>query len=95
MNDSTVLRARSTIRFRLVGDEGVVVRQDSAEVIAVNDVGATILSLLDARRTIAQLLEKLLAEFEIDGQSLRNDVVGFLSDLVSAGVLEEVEVEPR
>jgi Coenzyme PQQ synthesis protein D (PqqD) len=93
MNDSTILRPRSTIRFRVVGDEGVVVRQDSAEVIAVNDVGASILSLLGERPTLAQLLEELLLEFEVDRESLRQDVVRFLSDLVSAGVVEEVEVE--
>lgn len=93
MNDSTVIRPRSTIRFRVVGDEGVVVRQDSAEVIAVNDVGASILSLLDKRRTLGDLIEELLLEFEVDRESLRRDVVRFLSDLASAGVVEEVENE--
>jgi hypothetical protein len=91
MNESTVLKPRAAIRFRVVGDEGVVVRQDSAEVIAVNDVGASVLSLLDARRTLAQVFEELLSEYDVDRESLREDVVRFLRDLVSAGVVEEVE----
>lgn len=91
MNDSTVLKPRATVRFRVVGDEGVVVRQDSAEVIAVNDVGASVLSLLDAQRTLGQIFKELLLEYEIDRESLRKDVVDFLGELVSAGVVEEVE----
>ena len=93
MNDATVLRRRSAIRFRVVGDEGVVVRQDSAEVIAVNDVGASVLTLLDSPRSLAHIFEELLSEYAVDRDSLREDVVRFLGELVNAGVLEEGEVE--
>jgi Coenzyme PQQ synthesis protein D (PqqD) len=91
MNDSTILRPRSEVRFRVVGEEGVVVRQDSAEVLAVNDVGASVLSLLDSKRTLAELVQALWDEYAIDRESLRRDVERFLEELRDAGVVEEVE----
>jgi DNA-binding transcriptional ArsR family regulator len=90
INDTTILRRRAEVRFRVVGEEGVVIRQDAAEVLAVNEVGASILSLLDAERTLADVLEALSLEYATDGESLRRDVEAFLVELREAGVVEEV-----
>jgi hypothetical protein len=90
IQDGSVFRPRSDVRFRVVGDEAVVVRQEASEVIALNDVGASVLSLLDARRTVGAVVEALLAEYEIDRDSLRGDVESFLAELEQAGVVEEV-----
>ena len=91
MNDSTIFRPRPTIRFRVVGDEGVIVRQDSAEVVAVNEVGASVLALLDSKRTIGDVLEQLFQEYDVDPESLRTDVMRFIDELSSAGLVEEME----
>ena len=93
IQDSSVFRPRPDVRFRVVGDEAVVVRQEASEVIALNDVGASVLSLLDSRRTVAAVVEALLSEYEIDRNSLRGDVVSFLAELQDAGVVEEVVTE--
>ena len=77
------------VRFRLVGAEGVVIRQRAAEVVVVNEVGARVLQLVQdgVRRTKMHSL--LLDEFEADASVLVADVDSFLRELVAAGILAE------
>jgi hypothetical protein len=87
LSDGAIFKPRRDVRFRVVGDEGVVVRQESAEVIAVNGVGASLLSLLDGRN-VAGVVDGLLAEYDVERESLRRDVERFLLELREAGVVE-------
>jgi hypothetical protein len=89
ISSDDVLRPRSDVRFRVVGEEGVLVRQEAAEVIAVNEVGASVLALLDARRSVGKVLDELLEQYAVDRTSLSTDVFRFLGELREAGVLEE------
>ena len=84
-----MFRPRPDVRFRVVGDEAVVVRQEEAEVIALNDVGASILALLDSRRSVGEVLDALVEEYDVDRESLSSDLTRFLSELRDAGVVEE------
>ncbi len=88
-NDTSVFRPRRDVRFRVVGDEAVIVRQEEAEVIALNEVGASVLALLDSRRSVRDVLDALLEQYEVDRESLASDLVRFLSELRDAGVVEE------
>jgi len=87
--DTAVFRPRPDVRFRVVGDEAVIVRQEDAEVIALNEVGASVLSLLDSRRSVRDVLDALLEQYDVDRESLSGDLSRFLSELRDAGVVEE------
>lgn len=89
LSEAAVFMPRAEVRFRVVGDEAVIVLQERAEVIALNEVGASLLSLLDARRSFGDLLEALLEEYDVDRESLASDLSMFLSELRDAGVVEE------
>ena len=82
-----VLRIHPHARFRLFGEEAVIVVQGSAEVLGVNEVGARLLALLDGRRTLAAVLGALRAEFDVEPGRLQGDVLAFARELVAAGVL--------
>ncbi len=71
MNDQTVLRRKSDIRFRLVGEEGVVVRQTEAEVLAINDVGARVLELLENEATVGELIAAMTKEYDVEPTTLQ------------------------
>ena len=89
-NLDRVLKHRADIRYRLVGDEAVVVRQDAAEVLAINDVGARILELIDAKSTVAQLVETMSTEYDVGREELLVDVENFVDAMHDAGIVEEV-----
>jgi len=82
------LRLAPDVRFRVVVEEGVVLRQRSAEVLVVNEVGARVLALIDPSRTVAQVLLQLEEEFDVERTVLEADVAAFLAELVASGVVE-------
>ena len=83
-----VYRRRDDVRFRTVLEEGVVVRQDAAEVLVLNEVGARILELIDGNLEVEGIYHRLLQEFAVPEDDLRRDLDAFLADLREARVIE-------
>ncbi len=88
-------RRAADVRFRVVGGEGVVVRQSSGEALVVDQVGARILELLAERPTAAEIVRRLEAEYEVEPERLAGDVERFLGELLEAGVAALVESGPE
>jgi Coenzyme PQQ synthesis protein D (PqqD) len=83
-----VLRRRADVRFRVIEDEGVVVRQAAAEVLVLNAVATRMLALADGQATVGGWIESLLGEFEVERGALERDVLSFAGELVEQGLLE-------
>lgn len=75
------------VRYRIVQGEGVVIRQETAEALVVNEVGARILDLADGERSVAAIHASLLAEYEVEPEALASDLEAYLAELVEIGVL--------
>ena len=83
-----VLRRRTDVRFRVVEDEGVVVRQAAGEVLVLNEVATRILALADGATPVAGWVDCLALEFEIDRPALQRDGLAFAAELIPQGLLE-------
>ncbi len=93
---AATFRRAPDVRYRLLDGEAVVVRQRAAEVLGLDPVGSRILDLLDGETTVAELLDRLAAEYDIDRDRIASEVEVFLEELAAAGVVERVErVEPE
>jgi hypothetical protein len=90
---STVLRRRSDVRYRRIEGEAVVLRQSAAEVLVLNEVGASVLDLADGEHSVGEWIEALRGEYEADPEELARDVLAFAGELREAGMLEEVSEE--
>lgn len=88
---NAVYKLRSDVRFRVIAGEAVVLRQDDAEVLMLNEVGARVLELTDGVVSVGGVVGRLEAEFEVPIEQLTADVTGFVAELVEAGVLDRVE----
>lgn len=84
-------RLRPDVRYQPVGDEGVVVRQEAAEVLILNEVGTRILALLDQGLAPTEMIDRLAEEFDADQERLAADLDAFLADLSAAGLIEEID----
>jgi Coenzyme PQQ synthesis protein D (PqqD) len=91
---STVLRKRSDVRYRRIEGEAVVVRQSSAEVLVLNEVGASVLDLADGERSVGAWVDALSEVYDTDPESLARDVVAFAAEMAEAGLLEPVGETP-
>jgi hypothetical protein len=91
INSSTVLRRRSDVRYRRIEGEAVVLRQSAAEVLVLNEVGASVLDLADGERPVGEWIATLAAEYDADPETLAAEVLEFAGELREAGLLETVE----
>lgn len=84
----------SDVRFRRVLDEAVVIRQDAAQALGLNAVGARVFELArdgaDEDEMVRHLADETNTE-EVGLDQVRHDVRAFLAALVEAGVLEPLE----
>lgn len=78
-------------RFRRFDGEGVVVNQESAEALVLNDVGAKVVECADGKSTLGDCVRAIAAEYEADRDSIERDVLRFANELVGAGVAVVVE----
>ena len=92
MNGNDLLRPRSDVRFRIVGGEAVVVLQESGQVLALNEVGARILQLIDRGLAVPRIIDHLEEEFDAERSDLEVDTADFVRELLDGGVIEVVSV---
>jgi len=86
---------RRDVRYRLVLDEAVVIRQDAAEVLGLNFVGARVLELIAGGSAKNEILERLVEEFDVAPEELQSDVEAFIAELIELGVVESRPSEDR
>ena len=87
ITDEAILQRADDVRFRAVDDETVVIRQEAAEALVLNEVAGRILELVDGRNTVRDVVDRLLEEYEVSPASLTEDVHTYLRELLEAGVV--------
>jgi hypothetical protein len=74
-------------RFRRFDEEGVIVQQESAEAIVVNDCGARLLELSDGARTFGECVDTITEEYDGEPEAIARDLVTYAGELAAAGVV--------
>jgi hypothetical protein len=80
-------RRTPELPFRTLGEETVVVNTRTREVHVLNGTGSRIWNLLAPARTVADLVQALEGEFELDPATARAEVLAFVGDLVDKGLV--------
>lgn len=75
------------VRFRAVGDEGVLVQIESGRVLVVNAVGLYLLPLLKTPVPRKTLVSALVEEFEVSPGQAAMDLDAFIDQLDQEQVL--------
>jgi DNA phosphorothioation-dependent restriction protein DptG len=79
------------VRFRAVGEDGVLVHLESGRVIVVNEVGLHIVQQLNESRSRADLTSSIVSEFEVSAAQAESDLDAFLAELDQ----EQILVRPQ
>jgi len=87
ISTSTILRRARDVRFRAVDDETVVIRQEAAEALVLNELAGRILDLIDGQRTVGAVVDQLLLEYDVEAIDLVADVQEYLEELLATGVV--------
>jgi hypothetical protein len=69
-------------------DEAVILHLDSGVYYALNEVGATVWSLLREPRAVPELEAAIMAEYEVDAARCRADLLALLDKLAAEDLIE-------
>jgi hypothetical protein len=81
-------RLKGDVRFRAVAGEGVVLRQETAKVLVVNQLGVRILEVLEHADSVTEIADRLIEEYKVERDTLEADIGAYLQDLVERGVVD-------
>ena len=93
MNPSTQIDLDTTVTTSDVlaaadlGSESVVLDPTSGQYYALNDVAKRIVDLAVGSTRVGDIVDQLLAEYEVDRARLARDVQTFVTDLAARGLV--------
>ena len=73
--------------YRVYDGQATIVLPDRAEVSVLNEIGSLVWEKMDGARTVAQLIEAVMAEYEIEPEKARRDVLEFIESLREHGMV--------
>ena len=75
------------IRFRKVGDEGVVISMQDGRVLVVNEIGLYILDQIKQKREFDEIVGSITSEYDVNADQARADVLHYLDVLTEEKVI--------
>jgi hypothetical protein len=85
--DTRVVAARDQVSAQLDG-EAVVLSLADGVYYGLNPVGATVWTLLERPRTVAELRDAVVAEYDVDAPTAQADLLRLLGELAARGLVE-------
>ncbi|HEX2077960.1 MAG TPA: PqqD family protein [Longimicrobium sp.] len=82
-----VVASRDQVSCELEG-EAVILGLGNGVYYGLNPVGATVWKLLEQPRTVAELRDAVVAEYEVDAPRAQADLLRLLGDLAANGLVE-------
>lgn len=89
INLSAILVPNENCPVREVGTGLVIMAPAGTATHSLDEVGAFIWRQCDGRRTLAQVVEALIAEYEVEPSQAAGDVQSFLEQLVEADLVRQ------
>lgn len=80
------------VMVRKVGEESVLLDLKTERYLGLDDVSSRFWDLLTSGEPIQSAYDKLLEEFEVEPERLRNDLDLFVQELVQFGLIEQSQL---
>jgi len=75
------------VAARIIDGEAVIVLPESSQVNVLNEVGSRIWELIDGTRSIGEITEIIVAEYDVSAEQAERDVEEFIEELVENKML--------
>jgi hypothetical protein len=82
------VRVPDDVLISRLQEESVILNLDSERYFGLDDVGTRILSVLTSSESIEAAYTSLLAEYDVDGHALREDLLALVESLAQQGIVE-------
>lgn len=85
--DTRVAAARDQVSVEVEG-EAVILSLADGVYYGLDPVGARVWQLMEQPRTVAELRDAVVAEWEVDAPTAERDLLALLADLAARGLVE-------
>ena len=75
------------VAARIIDGEAVIVLPESGQVNVLNEVGSRIWELIDGTRSVGEITEIIVAEYDVTAEQAERDVEEFIQELVENKML--------
>lgn len=89
ITDDTVLAFTPVASFQSLGEGAVILLADSGQLYTCNETTESFLNHIDGNRTLRDIVECALLEYEVDRERLNEDFRTIAGELVSEGILQK------
>ena len=98
ISDGQVFVRSRAVVSRVVAGETLIVPVrgkvgDLASIYSFNETGSLIWKLLDTPRTVGYVVGAVAEEYQVDTEKARQDVLRFLSEMRTVGLIEIAQIE--
>lgn len=87
MSESTRVRRNADILSADVGDETVVLDPSDWTYVGFNETAARIWATIDEPRTIGEIIEALVRDYDVDRATCDREVTRFVDEMSDRGLL--------
>lgn len=84
---STVVRTKDQVSTHLGGDV-VILALNSGEYYSLEDVGARIWDIIQDPKTVKEVLDISLHEYDVESEGCKRNLLELLQELANAGLVE-------
>ena len=90
MTKQTIAKPMPDIIWKKVQGEIVLLNPETGEYFGLNETGSAFFEKLDGRRSFDEILRLMQDEFEVEDETLRQDVLELAEVLASKGLIHAV-----
>ena len=87
-----ILAVDSSVRFRRLFDEAVLIHQEKADALVLNDTAISFLELCDGQRTVDEIIAGMVDDFEVSAEQLVEDLEPFIRELAEERIIKPLAV---
>lgn len=74
-----------------LGDESVILNLKNSVYYGMNPVGASLWRLVQQQRSVAELRDAVMEEYEVEAERCERDVLAVLENMRSEGLIQVIE----
>lgn len=80
-------KRHAEVRYSIVPEGALVIHHRRGELKTLNPVGGFILDLLDGKRTVEELVDRVVTEYQVERADAVRDTVAFLEELAAQEIV--------
>ena len=82
-----IWKVDSSVRFRRLLDEAVLIHQEKAAALVLNDTAISFIEACNGKRTVAEIIAGMVDDFEVSAEQLAADLSPFIEQLADEGII--------